>query len=74
METSWEFWLPVVVNLLFWLAIVAGIVQGLGGAVQIRSAPNAGAEFAIYLPVYSTREKMDDSILARFTRGSCRAA
>lgn len=33
METSWEFWLPVVVNLLFWLAIVAGIAYVVARAV-----------------------------------------
>lgn len=50
----------------FGLAIVAGIVEGLGGAVRLRSAPNTGAEFTIYLPVYASQEPTEDSILARF--------
>jgi len=50
----------------FGLAIVAGIVQGLGGAVRLKSAPNAGAEFMIYLPVHETEKSTDDSILNRF--------
>jgi signal transduction histidine kinase len=50
----------------FGLAIVAGIVQGLGGAVRLKSAPKAGAEFTIYLPIYENRGRKDDSILSRF--------
>ncbi len=50
----------------FGLAIVAGIVQGLGGAVRLHSAPNAGAEFTIYLPVYVDDGPKEDTILARF--------
>ncbi len=50
----------------FGLAIVAGIVQGLGGAVRLRSAPKSGAEFTIYLPIYENRKPKDDSIFARF--------
>ena len=53
----------------FGLAIIAGIVQGLGGAVRLKSAPKAGAEFTIYLPVYAKRENTDDTILGRFTSG-----
>jgi PAS domain S-box-containing protein len=50
----------------FGLAIVEGIVQGLGGAVRLESAPNAGAKFTIYLPLYEQSGAKDESMLSRF--------
>jgi two-component system sensor histidine kinase FlrB len=32
------------------LAIVRGVIQSMGGAVQVRSAPGAGSEFILWLP------------------------
>ncbi|MBI2224832.1 MAG: ATP-binding protein, partial [Betaproteobacteria bacterium] len=32
------------------LAIVRGVIQSLGGTVQVRSAPGAGSEFILELP------------------------
>jgi PAS domain S-box-containing protein len=50
----------------FGLAIVDGIVRGLGGAVRLASAPNAGAEFTIYLPMHEPAGEPAGSMLARF--------
>jgi PAS domain S-box-containing protein len=36
------------------LSVVHGIVQGLGGAITVESAPGKGALFTIYLPVAET--------------------
>ena len=38
------------------LSIVHGIIQGMGGGIQVRSALGEGTEFQIYLPVTQERE------------------
>jgi len=48
----------------FGLAIVQGIVAGLGGAVRVDSSPGAGACFTVYMPVHD-QTAGDDTILAR---------
>lgn len=48
------------------LAIVQGIVRGLGGGASVHSAPNEGTRFTLYLPVYDNGKERD-TILARFS-------
>lgn len=50
----------------FGLAVVQGIVRGLGGDVLVDTAPDEGAAFTLYLPLYDSASH-SDTILARFS-------
>lgn len=46
------------------LAMVHGIIQRFGGAVTVRSDPDAGTVFDIFLPLFEASAAHDDAVAA----------
>ncbi len=54
------------------LAVVHGIVESHGGAVEVRSEPGKGTRFVLYFPSIDAAEEQDEAAGAEFPSGTGR--